>query len=631
LASRRVFLKSAALSGAGLALGIRSNAQSSSAGQPVPSELFSLSESLLRTWCSALLKLQITDQSSAERFGGIICPAKNIIHGRIGDTIYPFLYLAHQTTDSRYLDAALMLYEWMDKNVSQPDGSWLNEPAKGSWKGTTVFSIIALAEALKNHGAIMPSAFKTRLTSRLKFAGEYVYREFTMDYGNINYPVTASYALSLLGEILDEKKFTVRGREFAHEALKFITKTNGFIYGEGDHSVGPYGSYAVDLGYNVEESLPSLAMYGLLRKDEEILHAVTRSMKTHLEFMLPDGGWDNSWGTRSFKWTYWGSRTSDGCQPAYGLLGKRHPVFYKAALLNTQLLERCTHEGLLQGGPHIQAAPSVHHTFCHAKALTTLLNHQEQQKKIKIETISLPREVAYGVRHFSDIRTWLISKGSFRGTVTGYEKEYKQTKNGHPSGGAIGLLWHEKAGIIFAASMNAYQLIESGNMLIDKDPFSIPLTPRMELKLPEGTYMNISDLNAAIHVNDQPKISSVTATASLVNGEQQSPASGKINCTVAYTFSESKVIIRFSHDYKGEAPNVRSVFPVIASRSEAWRFSDERTLLIKKKNGLLRISSNRKIQQLPSSGRVYNHVPGLEAIPVYCEEADVEIVIEMEG
>jgi hypothetical protein len=31
-------------------------------------------------------------------------------------------------------------------------------------------------------------------------------------------------------------------------------------------------------------------------------------MDTHLEFMLHDGAWDNSWGTRNFKWTYWGNR-----------------------------------------------------------------------------------------------------------------------------------------------------------------------------------------------------------------------------------------------------------------------------------------------------------------------------------
>lgn len=76
----------------------------------------------------------------------------------------------------------------------------------------------------------------------------------------------------------------------------------------------PYknGCLPVDLGYNIEESLPNLAYYALMADNQELLAIVERSMNTHLEFMLPDGAWDNSWGTRSFKWTYWGGRTSDG-------------------------------------------------------------------------------------------------------------------------------------------------------------------------------------------------------------------------------------------------------------------------------------------------------------------------------
>ena len=41
------------------------------------------------------------------------------------------------------------------------------------------------------------------------------------------------------------------------------------------------------------------------------------SAKSHLAFLLPDGGLDNSMGSRSCKWTYWGSRTSDGCLAAF--------------------------------------------------------------------------------------------------------------------------------------------------------------------------------------------------------------------------------------------------------------------------------------------------------------------------
>ncbi len=99
-----------------------------------------------------------------------------------------------------------------------------------------------------------------------------------------------------------------------------------------------------------------------------------------------------------------------------------------------------------------------------------------------------------------------MSNGKFRATVTAYDKEYKQNKSGHPSGGALSLLWHEQAGIIFAASMNQYQPIEAGNMLEDTDPFSIPLTPRIELKTSEGVFMSIGDLQPEVQVKSDKEI-----------------------------------------------------------------------------------------------------------------------------
>ncbi len=90
---------------------------------------------------------------------------------------------------------------------------------------------------------------------------------------------------------------------------------------------------------------------------------------------LPDGAWDNSFGTRNYKWSYRGSRTSDGCAAGYGLADD--PVLQEAFRRNTQLLERCTQDGLLYGGDIFAAAgepPCVHHTFGHARGLAVFLN-----------------------------------------------------------------------------------------------------------------------------------------------------------------------------------------------------------------------------------------------------------------
>ena len=146
-------------------------------------------------------------------------------------------------------------------------------------------------------------------------------------------------------------------------------------------------------------------------------------MDTHLEFMLPDGAWDNSWGTRNFKWTYWGSRTSDGCIALCHLLSKTYPgyddsnsgtnstgatsksgsIYAEAGYRNFELLKQCTHDGLLCGGMHYISAgyaPCIHHTFEHAKNLALALKHGFTKPETRVK---LPSEKEYGARYFQDL------------------------------------------------------------------------------------------------------------------------------------------------------------------------------------------------------------------------------------
>jgi hypothetical protein len=664
-----------------------------------PSGLYTLSRSLSEVWAKKLLALQVLDASRPQEYGGILCPTEHIVHGRVGDTIYPFLHMAHRTGDSRYVDASVLLFRWIENNVSQPDGSWLNEP-KDSWKGTTVFSVIALCEALLYHGELMDPAFKDAIRARLLKAGNFIYDNVNIDYGNINYPLSASYALSLLGTLEDQPRFSEKGKLLAHQALNFFSRNNHFIFGEGTpyYQASKKGCFSIDLGYNVEETLPSLALYGLLNQDEELLQQVTLSLQTHLEFMLPDGGWDNSWGTRNYKWTWWGSRTSDGCQPAYALLAHRDPRFYRAALKNTELLQNNTIDGLLYGGPHYAShhvPPSVHHTFCHIKALTTILDHNQHTptaptpSSTLINAVSttssthpttptrpaaapststttsstptsntastaptnlpntaatpthspgatadpsiLPRETPYGLRFFTDIQTWLISTGAFKATVTGYDREYKAMHNGHATGGALTLLWHELTGPLLVASMNNYQLVEAGNMQADKDPLSMPLTPRVELTTNGVTYMNISCLDARITAEEQQNKIIIKTRSKLVDKDQHDPAQGPVYCYADYIFTPQQISLSFRHDPTPYSDSIRIVLPVISRSGEAVAVINDKTIHIQKEKSLVTLKTNQSIQQLPTTdGRLFNFVPGLEAIPfvIHHQPAVIDITIQ---
>ena len=224
---------------------------------------------------------------------------------------------------------------------------------------------------------------------------------------------------------LGEHRHLDRGRRLAHQALEFFTPS-AILYGEGhpQRSLSPKGCRKVDLGYDVEESLPSLGMYAVLTHDTPVLQQVLAAMRTAIEFMLPDGSWDNSWGTRNYKWSWWGSRTTDGCHPGFILLAEHDPRLKEAALRNLELMRSCTHNGLLYGGPHYLAHgdfPCIHHTFTHAKALATVLDRCPQP--IPDSRLPLPRDEPYGLRSYPVIDTHLASIGDWRATVTAYDLE----------------------------------------------------------------------------------------------------------------------------------------------------------------------------------------------------------------
>ncbi|RIH63945.1 twin-arginine translocation signal domain-containing protein [Mariniphaga sediminis] len=629
--SRRSFVKKVAIGSAGVTIGVSLFNQSNANPFTPGKSLADVSYNLLKTWCDTLISYQVNDAAKPGLHGGILCPACARIHGRCGDAIYPMLYMAQKTGDEKYLRSARLLFEWMEQNVSLPNGSWVNDVNVSKWNGITVFGAISLGEAILNHGELLPRDVKEQWLARLQKAAEFIHLTFHIEYSNVNYPVTGTYALFLMGKIFNDKRYFSHAEELAQASLRFFTPKDKFLFGEGGgdrYTLSPKGCLPVDLGYNVEESLPALALYGLENQNEEILELVTESLGVHMEFMLPDGAWDNSWGTRSFKWTYWGSRTSDGCQTAYALLADRNPVFYKAALQNTLLLQNCTHNGLLHGGPQYHThgvLPCIHHTFCHAKALAAILDHGPAETAGTKE-LKLPREQHYGIKKFEDIQTWLVSNKSWAATITGYDREYK-FKNGHPSGGALTLLYHRTLGPVLVSSMNQYQLIEATNMQAQYDPYSMSLTPRLQTK--DGKYMNISDLAATVEAQKSGDTIAIHTKSKLVDGSQQKPQSGEIACKISWFFSEEAVKIKVAHD-ASETSLPEFVLPLISNSEEDIRKLSDRKFLIKKAAGNILVEADRPIKKLPvleGKKRIFNHVPGMEAIPFALEGREINITL----
>lgn len=574
---------------------------------------------LLELWCNSLLKLQITDMKTDGIYGGIICPLCSRIHGRCSDAIYPFMYMADRYNNDRYLDAAIKLFNWSN-HVSRSDGSFINETFC-DWKGITVFSTFQLGEAIRNHGTILDRDILSKWISRLRSAAEFLYNFITISVGNINYPIACSAAMVIAGKVLDEPRYILRGRQLAHNALEYLT-VNHIIFGEGkpQNGITPGGCRAVDLGYNVEESLPGLVIYGLLTNDNEVLDIVTEALKEHLEFMLPDGAWDNSWGTRNYKWTYWGSRTSDGCQMAYALLKDRNPIFAEAAFRNTLLLNECTHDGILYGGPHNHTRgvlPCIHHTFSHAKALAAVLDHNASST-IFHSGISLPREKSCGVREYPEMKTWLVSIGQWRATVTAYDWEY--IKEGHASGGAITMLWHEKAGVVLCGSMTEYQTVDMEDMPIPEDIDKKCLTPRLEFqKYGVSCFRNINDFDAEVKYLQNKNEIQFLIKGKLVDKNHKNPETGEIGFEMKYAFRHDYLEIQASIESSDNIGDIVYHMPVISECHEKVVCISNNCIAIDRRSCSLVIESDGALglpDNIYNGGRIFNLVPGFEAVPI---------------
>lgn len=596
--------------------------------QPAAGRPSNLYARLLQTWCDGLLAHQQTAIRNPALLGALLCPACTIIHGRCGDAVYPLLHMAHTTGNEKYLRAALLVYDWSEQQVSRADGSWINDVTLSSWQGITVFHAISLAEALHHHGSILDTATRQRWTDRLARAAKFLDGFINIDTGNINYPVTASFCFALCARALGDSHYEERARTLAHNALDYFTP-NGLLFGEGHPQTGLTSKHCrpVDLGYNVEESLPALAQYALLTNDRAVLDQTVAALRAHMEFMLPDGAWDNSWGSRNYKWSWWGSRTSDGCHPAYVLLAEHDPRFLEVAQRNLELMAACTHNGLLYGGPDYFIhgdLPCIHHTFTHAKSLATVLDRATGSLE-PAQRVPLPREEAHGLKTYPEIATHLAAVGDWRATVTGYDWEYMahiQTDGGgnvgggHASGGALSLLYHRHLGPVLVSSMTKYQMVEISNQQAFRDSPHMPLTPRIEYA-PHQTYTSLSDFKATLVAAESPGQIVFDARGRLLSANHQSIPEGDIHYHLAYHLTETFIQISAEVTAALNSAPVRFILPVVSRSSEKFIQPNASSIRIAKPDGTLTISINAPhgFESIPKE-RTFNLVPGFECIPL---------------
>lgn len=575
---------------------------------------------LLQTWSQDMLKLQIKDTGNSRLDGAIICPACGMIHGRCFEAMYPFLYMAESSQDEVWVRAAEQLFQWAERVVSQPDGSFVND-SDGDWKGTTVFNVIQLADCLLYHRGVLSEQTELTWKIRLKKAAEFLYTFDAIINNNINYPISAALALYECGMVLEDERFMKKAETMASIAEKMLTE-HDLLFGEGT----PYFQKSsrdcncVDIGYNVEETLPALALYGKLSGNASAFEVAEKALLAQLDFMAADGAWDNSFGTRNYKWTYWGSRTSDGCALGYLLFADKYPEFALAAEKNLNLLKQCTYDGLLTGGPHYQAAGQaacVHHTFTHAKVLAGVLD-QNLCVDVSSETL-LPRQQKEGIRYYPEIETWLVKFSSMVATVTAYDWEYQL--GGHVSGGTLSFLHHSQAGTLLCASMGQYVRRERNNMQVPVGVRHECLALRIEFQIGEILYSSIYEDCVQVLAEE----TRITARGCLKDIHHKGPTDRELPYMISYEWGNNSLHVNAEFD-EGIL-----ICPLISRNDEAVEVQENhKQIRIQKGQSCVCLNALEEVKLPYGTERIFNLVPGFQALRVDMGQGPLAFSIDLD-
>lgn len=558
---------------------------------------------LIKTWCDSLIDYQVTEHRDESFVGGIMCPACMGMHGRVGDAMYPFVFVYANTGDKKYYNAARLLFKWTMRNMLRDKGQIIND-ANSTWYGITVFFNISLGELILNLKDYIEDNDYNLWMEYYLDSCEYIYEKFYNNTNwNINYRVATATSMAIAYRVLGDKKYEQKAREFAKISVDHMTD-EGFLYGENKPTELPTGRgfRPVDLGYNAEESLPNLALYlKYIGEDKDTKKALVHSMKAHLNFMMPDGGWDNTWGTRSNKWSYWGSRTSDGCQNAYAYLCDEDDTFFEAAHRNYECLKKCTVNGLLAGGIHhkeMNEPCCVHHSFCHAKGLISLAESEYTRK----DNVKLPREVLDGIKDFTSMNVSVSSKGDWTATYS-CDDYAKGNDDETPTGGAVTMLYHNKIGIILGGGPNEFKLAEAHNMQVPRFFEDVCQLARLEHDADGKRRRNTYDTSASIYTYSDEKSTTYTAKGMIKEPRFFGTDRYRISYTMCKDFFEISVFT--------EAEGSRFILPVVSTPDELLKIEGN-IVTIDKKGGILTIESSEKISHnTKRADRIFNMWGGL--------------------
>ena len=547
-------------------------------------------QELIQFCCDRLIEAQVTAKGHPDE-GGIWCKGCGTVHGRSGDAVFPLYYMYLVSGKARYREAAKRLLLYISR-TQEEDGGWRNEP-ESDWKGTTVFQLLALCHAYDQLTRFLADnsdysdektdslrADSAELLPLIASSAQWVSNTFG-DGGNtnINYYLSSALALHLADRIVEVPQYSKQAKQLMHHFIDTRLSYDGWLYGEKTR-MRPFTQMTsmIDIGYNLDMSIGAMAEYARLTNDSKVMAASVHALAAHMNMMYPDGSIDNSFGSRNYKWTLFGSKTAHGSQMAFMLLANEHPAFLRAAELNTSYLKRSLRycDGLFGYGPmHEQMFEHgcIHSTINRSDALSVAIAYATELCS-PAKPQRLPSEESFGARSFKELAVIQLRKQKWMATVS-----CTSVRNA-PTGGAISYLWHEEAGPIQLGAMTSYRLYEAYNMPQALPHMDQPITPRIELMHEGRAYSNLYEHDAHGAVDANINKAEAAVNGSLKAVDNQSCYDCAAFYSIRYSLEDDAVIKHYELDIRLACDRLSIIEPILTAGEPVCKASRGQRKLI---------------------------------------------------
>jgi hypothetical protein len=591
-----------------------------------------LYKTTLLSLCDALLPTQLNNPSDPN-FGALVCPSTNPdnhpLHSRSAEAMYPFAIAYKLTGKTQYRDAAIKLGNWLtttQETSGKKRGGWSEnwpDPQQKGWYGTTTDQLISMAGAYPILKSFLKTSEIRKWNNTMTNAADFIVANFPMG-GNINYSATGAATLLFTHNVADNPKqsWLIKADSLMNiNTLKFIDNQN-FLAGEGN---------GVDEGYNMAQSIGYIALYAILKKDDQIKQIAAKLLMTHDLFVYPNGSVDNSWGTRSFKWSYEsGTKTAPGVYFSFALLADMNPEFGAAGLKCLEYLSNhCMHDGWIGYGPHAanhssSSPPCNYSTFARAQSIALAIEYGNMNKNPG----TFPALKKGWFKFFPDLRVTVIRTDKMMATVSAYGQIDRYPRESVSRGGSITNLWFEgfgENGFLQSSSSSAYKRIEALHMPVEKD--LLPLTPRIEFKTETGYYTNIFEDSASMNVSKDKNNTKVSATGMMktITG---------VKSKTDYSLTNRFYDLSLTKEYTigGEAQQYRIIEPIVKDPGTTFNLINDSTVIIKTTSSntewVLKVIGNTipyKITLGTDAEKYWCPFPGVEAYPILITFSTVSV------